>query len=126
MKKLFALLLAVIMIVSVFSACNNQNNPTEPASDTPNFSSNDTPSGDDQPSRADLKNSEVYPLDVKDDLVFDVIAYADDVPTNDFYVAKLWEEITGVKINFLDWTEEQYGIALRDNDLPDAASATMA
>lgn len=120
MKKLFALLLAVIMIVSVFSACNNQNNPTEPASDTPNFSSNDTPSGDDQPSRADLKNSEVYPLDVKDDLVFDVIAYADDVPTNDFYVAKLWEEITGVKINFLDWTEEQYGIALRDNDLPDA------
>lgn len=119
MKKLLALLLALVMVLSMAACGGTPNETTAPKQDETK------PAGDKETtapavSRGDLKNAEVYPLDVADDVVFDVIAYAQTFVTNDSYGAKLWEEVTGVKINYLDWTEEQYGIALRDNDLPDA------
>lgn len=121
MKKLFALLLAVCIVVSMFAGCGNQTTKETEANATKAPSNEEQNTATEaQVSRSDLTNMDVYPLDVDDDVVFNVVAYAMDMDTNETYIAKLWEEVTGVKINYLDWTQEQYTIALRDNDLPDA------
>ena len=108
MKKLFAMLLIIAMVLSVLAGCG----PTVPQQgSTPSTGG----SGNDKPVVTDQVNSDVYPLD--SDTVFDVIFYGD---ASEAKVAPLFERVTGVEINYLEYTEEQYQMVTMGGNLPDA------
>ncbi|MBE6957885.1 MAG: hypothetical protein E7447_01860 [Ruminococcaceae bacterium] len=109
MKKLLALVLAVVLTLSVFAGCT----PTVQMQGTPSTPS--TPNNNKPPVVNTQVNSDVYPLD--SDEVFDVIFYGDASAAG---VAPLFERITGVEINYLEYTEEQYQMVTMGGSLPDA------
>lgn len=110
MKKVFAMLLVVVMVLSVLVGCG----PAVPQQGGPNNDSG-TNSGNDKPIVSAQVNSDVYPLD--SDTVFDVIFYGD---ASEARVAPLFERVTGVEINYLEYTEEQYQMVTMSGNLPDA------
>ena len=124
MKKLFALLLAVIMVISMFAACTPtpgtepSNNPTEP-SNNPTEPSNDT-TDPTEPPVVVIKNVDRYPLEC--DKTFTVVttncASLQDAEST--IITERIEEATGVKIDWLYMTKDQLNLAITSGDIPDA------
>ena len=107
MKKLLALLLALVMVMSM-TACVTD--------------------GDEEETRVSLtlpsavtelkefKNTDIYPLQT--DTVLRVLYTEDGLGDTDS--SDLWEEVTGVKIENLTWTNEQMFTSMAAGDIPDA------
>ena len=107
MKKLLALLLALVMVMSM-TACVTE--------------------GDEEESRATIsmpsavtelkewKNTDIYPLET--DTVLRVLFTEDGLGDTD--MSRLWEEVTGVKVENLTWTNEQMFTSIAAGDIPDA------
>lgn len=111
MKKICALLLAVLLVVSVFAGCagnqgNGQSNGNKPGTSN---GGNAVP--------VDQVNSEFYPM-TGIDTVFDVIYSGRDVAEGRAY--DLLTKAIGLNINPLEYTEEQYQMVMRSGNLPDA------
>ena len=107
MKKMLALLLALIMVMSM-TACNPESNVDETRA-TLSIPQEVL----DTPSRV---NADFYPL--KTDTVLRVLFTEDGLGATD--ASRLWEETTGVKTENLTWTNEQMFTCLAAGDIPDA------
>lgn len=122
-KKLLAVLLALVLCVGSLAACDSQpaQTTTKPAAQTttaPAAQDTTSPAADDTTTPAALKNTDIYPLD--SDKVFDVgIAVSLD-NFGEVDCSTRWEELTGVEINYIQWTSEQLNMAFNTNSLPDA------
>ena len=107
MKKLLALLLALVMIMGLV-ACT----PAEDEDD-PKVSATIPPQVIETPERI---NADFYPL--KTDTVLRVLFTEDGIGACD--ASNLWEDVTGVKLEHLKWTNEQMMNSLIAGDIPDA------
>ena len=67
-------------------------------------------------------NTEIYPLD--SDITFEVACA--NSKANEFSQTALWEEVTGVDIEWFGWDDEQVNMALSSKTLPDAFYGTTA
>jgi len=117
MKKLIAMLLAIVMVMSL-AACGG---PAEPPTDPPAVEDPSTVT--DAPAieapAEPLTNAERYPLD--SDIVFDVIVNNEtSYAFKDRALPQMWERVTGVEINWLDMTHENYSLYMAGGDWPDA------
>ena len=108
MKKVLALLLALVMCMGVFAGCSG---------DT-------TGDGDDVVTAPTIptvnqnhKNSEIYPLDSNRTFNFTVVNTKD---VNEFYSTQLWEELTGVEIDYSALASEGFKLAVTTGDFGDA------
>ncbi|MBE6948154.1 MAG: extracellular solute-binding protein [Ruminococcaceae bacterium] len=122
MKKIIALLLAVLVVVGMFAGCNQ--NPTTQKPTKP------TAGGDslEFPYEVDENGNPVYGDLFKDDEVEWWISSNYDI-NSDMYVFKKLEELIGCKINVKCFDGEQYNIkistALKASQLPDLCSLTI-
>ena len=107
MKKLLAMLLAVVMVLSM-TAC-----VTEGGEEESRASVTIPQAVLDAPARV---NADFYPLNTDTELR---ILFTED-GLGDTDASRLWEEVTGVKINNLTWTNEQMFTSLIAGDIPDA------
>ena len=122
MKKLFALLLAVIMVVSMFAACTPtpgtepSNNPTNPSNNPTNPSNKPT----DPTDPPVIKNVDRYPLVC--DKTFTVVttncATLQDAEST--IITERIEKATGVKIDWSYMTKDQLSLAITSQEFPDA------
>ncbi len=119
--KILALLLAVFMIVSVFTACTKPESKDQGGSDQPVTS---TP-GDDDPE----------PVDTPDDKTLEPITFSmfvagpGEAPPADNKVVKKIQELTGVTIDFeflVGDMEQKVGIMIAGGDYPDLIGAGQA
>ena len=107
MKKLLAVLLALVMVMSM-TACVTDEGPEETrASLTP------PPAVEKAPER---KNADFYPIET--DTVLRVLYTEDGLGDTD--ASRLWEELTGIQVDNLTWTNEQMFTSLAAGDIPDA------
>ncbi len=114
--KVLALLMALTLCVGIFGGCT-----TEIAD--PGQTGENGPSGSGKPvsgSNMSQVNADVYPLD--SDKVFTIATKTKDM--NERYFAGLWEEVTGVEVEYAVWDSEQVRLALAGRTLPDAFYAT--
>lgn len=107
MKKLLALLLALVMIMSM-TACVTEDDGEE--------SRVSISMPDEVTSLGEWKNSDIYPLET--DTVLRVLYTEDGLGDTD--ASNLWEEVTGVEVDNLTWTNEQMFTSIAAGDLPDA------
>lgn len=107
MKKLLAMLLAVVMVLSMTACVTDEGGEESRASVTI------PPAVLEAPARV---NADFYPLDTDTELR---ILFTED-GLGDTDASRLWEEVTGVKINNLTWTNEQMFTSLAAGDIPDA------
>lgn len=107
MKKLFALLLAIVMVTSLV-ACT----PEEPTNNV----NNAIVIPDAALNAKEQINANVYPL--KTDTVLRVLFTEDGLGDTD--ASRLWEQATGVKVENLTWTNDQMFNCLAAGDIPDA------
>lgn len=115
-KKMLALLMAFVMCIGMFAGCATEiPDPTGENLDEGN--GNVGPVIDDQDAKA---NADVYPLD--SDKVFTIATKTQDM--NERYFAQLWNEVTGVEVEYVVWDSEQVKLALAGKTLPDAFFAT--
>ena len=107
MKKLLALLLALVMVMSM-TACVTEGEPddTRVTISIPDEVIN-------TPNRV---NADFYPLDTNTTLR---VLFTED-GLGDTDASDLWEEVTGVKVDNLTWTNEQMFTCLAAGDIPDA------
>lgn len=113
MKKLIALLLAIVMVMSL-AACGST---AEPPTDPP--ATEATPVASDAPATepaVPLTNAERYPLE--SDTTFRVVFTDEGLEEAD--VVSMWEEATGVETEVLTWNTEQMLTSLASGDYPDA------
>ena len=106
MKRLLALLLALVMITGLVACV-----PTEeegPKTEGTITLPPDLPTGD-------HVNSEIYPLDT--DTTLRVFFNGDITKSN--AAIELWQEVTGVGIDLVCWTEDQLITCLSTGDVPD-------
>ena len=116
MKKLFALLLAVIMVVSMFAGCTPAPG-TDPSNNSTNPSDNPTnPVPTDPP--VTVKNVDRYPLE--SDKTFTVVTQANIFENGQTLITEAMEKATGVSIEWQYLTEDQFKLALTGDDMPDA------
>lgn len=114
-KKLLALLLTLVLCLGMFAGCVNEI-PTP----TPDNGGNEGTNGNIPIGGDTTPNTEIYPL--KSDKVFTIATKTQDM--NDRYFAQLWEEVTGVEVEYVVWDKEQVKLALAGKTLPDAFFAT--
>ncbi|EES72578.1 type 2 periplasmic-binding domain-containing protein [Paenibacillus lactis] len=126
-KKLLALFISVVLIMSVLSACGGNNtNENVPTSNEPDQSeASQSPEATD----GDAEKS-VFPLDEKVTLEMVACKHPNNGPFNEMDFFKQYEEKTNVHI---DWTdiefsqcEEQRNLILASGELPDAFYGTLA
>lgn len=126
MKRFFALLLVVVMVLSLFAACGKEpagNDATTAAGDTTTAAAGDeTTAGTDEPTEPEGEkvrqvNNEFYPMTGIEE-TFDVIYYGEGV--EDAVVYQEMIPAIGVKINPIEYKEEQYQMVMRSGNLPDA------
>ena len=115
MKKLIALLLALVMVLSL-AACAGDTTPTEGSDPQPTQGEEPTKAPDPTDPPAPQTNAERYPLDT--DTVLRIVWTDDGLDETD--ASALWEEVTGVKIENLPWNYEQLMTSLASGDIPDA------
>lgn len=122
LKRLFAMLLALSMSLSLLAGCGDTANNKNGNNDKPAGTDQNQPAGTDQSQPDDsapeesTKNSEIYPLAC--DKTFTVATVSADA--NDKYCAELWKTTTGVDINWVTWDGEQTKLALSTGEIPDA------
>lgn len=120
-KRILALLMALVMCLGIFAGCDTNNLPPETSKPTESTKSTEdnTPSKSDETTPpAELKNADIFPLDC--DKTFNVgIAHANS-DVNSLYCAELWKEVTGVDVNWIQMTGEQIQMAFNTDTLPDA------
>lgn len=107
MKKLLALLLALVMVMGLVACTPEESEPGE------RVTISIPPEVIDTPSRV---NADFYPLNT--DTTLRVLFTEDGLGEND--ASKLWEKVTGVKLEHLTWTNEQMFTCLAAGDIPDA------
>ena len=113
-KKLLAFALALTLCLALFTGCVG-----EIAAPTGN--GNDGPSGNRPILGGDTTpNTDIYPLNSTKKFTF--ATKSQDM--NDRYFAKLWNEVTGVEIDYVVWDKEQVKLALAGKTLPDAFFAS--
>lgn len=113
MKKIIALLLAVLMIMSLV-ACGDSTTPEKKQNEPTETTTPSTPDSSD--TKGPTTNAERYPLDT--DTVLRVLISEDGLGDTD--ASALWTEVTGVEIENLTWNNEQMMTSLASNDIPDA------
>ena len=114
LKRLFAMMLALSMSLALLAGCGDTANNT--GGNNSNQSGTDQSQPDDSAAGGTTKNSEIYPLDC--DKTFTVATRKEDM--NEKYCSELWEETTGVDIDWVTWDAEQTKLALSTGELPDA------
>ena len=119
MKKTLALLLALVMVVALFAACNNTTDPTTPSTpSTPTDPSN--PSTQDGPYPVDENGQFVYGDRFKDVTVS--IVSLTTVDDSNAWIYKQIEERIGCKIEVIQIDSSVHGekmaALLADNNLP--------
>ncbi|MBQ8579091.1 MAG: hypothetical protein IJ448_00165 [Oscillospiraceae bacterium] len=114
-KKLLALLLTLVLCLGMFAGCVNEIPTPTPDNGGNGGTNGNIPIGGDT-----TPNTEIYPL--KSDKVFTIATKTQDM--NDRYFAQLWEEVTGVEVEYVVWDKEQVKLALAGKTLPDAFFAT--
>ena len=106
MKKLLALLLAMVMIMGLVACTPEDDDPVEKVTISMPQVVLDTP---------ERTNSDVYPLNTDTSLR---VMFNEDT-TNENEAVKLWEEVTGVQLDLVHWTHEQMMNSLAAGDVPD-------
>ena len=122
-KQILALLLALILCLGIFAGCDtNQPAETSKPAETNKPAEKNRPTETTAPAEttppAELKNVDIYPLD--SDKTFTVAKRTSAQNMNEFDNAILWNEITGVEVNWIAWTDEQLNMAFNTDSLPDA------
>lgn len=114
-KKLMALLLTLVLCMGMFAGCVTEiPDPTGDHGGDSGNHGNINIGGDSTP------NTDIYPLN--SEKVFTIATKTQDM--NDRYFAQLWQEVTGVKVDYVVWDKEQVKLALAGKTLPDAFFAT--
>ena len=117
-KRILALVLALVLSLSVFAGC--QQTPAETTA-PPAQNQTTAPAVQDTTAPAapalPQTNLEIYPLD--SDKVYEIalVATAD---VDNYASNKKWEELTGVEVEYVEWTAEQMQTALATQEMPDA------
>lgn len=107
MKKLLAMLLAMVMIFGLTACVQEDETPeTKATVSIPDVVLNPK----------EQVNADVYPLDT--DTVLRVLFTEDGL--GDIEASELWEEVTGVELDNLTWTNESMFTSLAADDIPDA------
>ena len=117
MKKLIAMLLALVMVLSLVACGAETPAPTDAPQQTQGNETPDTPDPTDPP--APQTNAERYPL--QSDKTFEIVANSDifgDEGTT--IVTEAMKKATGVDVAWSYMTEEQIKLALTAKELPDA------
>ena len=117
-KQLLALVLALVLCLSVFAGC--QQNPAETTKSTEGTKATEgttVATTDTTAPAMPQTNLEIYPLD--SDKVYKIAlvttADVDNIPS-----IQKWEELTGVEVEYVEWTAEQMQTALATQEMPDA------
>ena len=114
-KKLMALLLTLVLCMGMFAGCVTEiPDPTGDHGGNSGNHGNINIGGDNTP------NTDIYPLN--SEKVFTIATKTQDM--NDRYFAQLWQEVTGVEVDYVVWDKEQVKLALAGKTLPDAFFAT--
>lgn len=108
--RTLALVLALVLCLGMLAGCGPKDDPTT----TPSTSS--TPSSEAKP----LKNVDIYPL--KSDKTFTVFGGGTDFDGRD--AVKMWEKVTGVKIDWVGWDKPTMNNALATDSFTDAGMHT--
>lgn len=113
MKKLIALLLAMLMVTSMVACGGNDTPETTNGTNPPET---DPASVEATEATEPMTNAERYPLE--SDTVFRVLFSDEGVEVPE--TVELWSRITGVEVEALTWTSEQLKTSLAAGDFPDA------
>ncbi len=106
MKKLFAMLLALVMVLSMTACVTDVGEESRATLSIPEEILN-------TPVR---NNADFYPLQTNTTLR---VLFTED-GLGDTDASRLWEEVTGVQLDNLTWTNEQMFTSLAAGDIPDA------
>lgn len=115
MKKLFALLLAVIMVVTMFAGCNNTPAPATDPQEDPSTGTSATDPAPTDPAEP-LTNAERYPLESTK--TYTVATNAADPANRELF--QNWNEITGLDVDWLEMSGDTLSAAIAGGDIPDA------
>lgn len=113
--KVLSVLMILVMLTGMLAGCSTEIPDPTTVPETTGGSAPGTTSG----TNTQL-NADVYPL--KSDKVFTFATKSQDM--NNRYFAKLWQEVTGVEIDYVVWDKEQVKLALAGKTLPDAFFAS--
>ena len=116
MKKLIALLLALVMVLSL-AACAGDTTPTEGNDPQPTQGEEPTKAPDPTDPPAPQTNAERYPLESNGKTY--TIANRMATP-NDRELYPLWEEVTGVSVDWVEMTGDVLSAAIAGGSMPDA------
>ena len=110
MKKILALLLAVVLVIGVFAGCNADK--PEPTSGNDGTTTTTTASGDE----LGFVPGELPLSTTKEKLVIGIMQNTKVLDYNDNYVTKTLEEMTGVDIEFMFFASGQADAACAQQD----------
>ena len=107
-KKLLALMLAMVMCMGMFAGCvqEDENKGSAPSLSIPSVNDD----------IADMTNAERYPL--QSTKTYKIANRAANPNDRDTY--KLWNEITGVDVNWVEMSGDQLSQVMAGGDMPDA------
>ena len=110
-KRILTLVLALILSLSVLAGCQ------QPPAETTAPAQNQTTTPADTTKATPLTNADIYPLDSDKTFTVAVVTTKD---VNTYGASIDWERITGVEIDYVNWTAEQLMVAMSTGEIPDA------